>query len=50
MLKKPPLEGNRDIAIESHCQYDNTYLGNTRYNRFDIDIVNSTLDRIEQYL
>jgi len=46
-VKKPLLEGNRDFSIASRCQYDNTYLQYTRIHRFDIDIVNSTLDRIE---
>ena len=46
-VKKPLLEGNRDFSIASRCQFENTYLEYTRIHRFDIDVVNSTLDRIE---
>jgi len=46
-IKKAPLKGNRDFSIESNCQYDKTYLGYSRKQTFDIDIVNNSLERIE---
>ena len=46
-VKKPLLEGNRDFSITSRCQYDNTYLKDTRIHSFDIDVVDNILNRIE---